>query len=74
MHSTPESRKAIAVAFTYHPPRPGQPDVYEALRAKARELAELIDDLAPPSRERSLAFTNLEQTIMWANAAVARHG
>ncbi len=74
MHSTPESRKAIAVAFTYHPPREGQPDVYEQLRAKGRELAELIDVLAPSSRERSLALTNIEQAIMWANAAVARHG
>jgi hypothetical protein len=26
----------------------------------------------PESREQSLALTNLEQAVMWANAAIAR--
>lgn len=58
--------------FRYHPPMSGQPQKYEALRAKAKELAYLIDQVCPPSRERSLAETNLEQAVMWANASIAR--
>lgn len=59
--------------FKYHAPTPGQPEIYQAIREKAKELAYLIDDLAPGSREKSLAMTNLEQAVMWANASVARH-
>ena len=58
--------------FKYHSPKPGQNDKYEALRAKAKELAYMIDDLCPKSREQSLAITNLEQSVMWANASIAR--
>jgi len=59
--------------FTYHAPKAGQPQKYEQIRNKAKELALLITDLAPDSRERSLALTNLEQSSMWANAAIARN-
>lgn len=43
-----------------------------AIRAAARIAAETILLMCPPSRERSLALTNLEQAVMWANASVAR--
>lgn len=59
--------------FTYHAPKPGQPEKYTAIRAKAKELAEMIVELVPESREQSLALTNLEQAVMWANAGIARH-
>ena len=59
--------------FTYHAPKPGQPERYEQLRAKAKELALLILEQTPYCREQSLALTNLEQTVFWANAAIARH-
>ena len=59
--------------FSYHAPKPGQPERYTAIRAKAKELAELIDAECPQSRERSIAMTNLEQSVMWANAAIARN-
>jgi hypothetical protein len=59
--------------FTYHAPSGDQPSRYEALRAKAKELAVLIDQLTPVCREQSLAFTNLEQAIFWANASIARN-
>lgn len=42
--------------------------------AKIREafstLDDLITELAPPSREKSVALTNLETTAMWAIKAV----
>lgn len=59
--------------FTYHAPKPGQPQQYEALRNEARNLAAEILCKCPDSREKSLALTNLEQAIFWANAAIARH-
>ncbi|MDN8591901.1 hypothetical protein Q0V21_24365 [Paenibacillus sp. 11B] len=59
--------------FSYHSPKEGQPAKYEAIRAKGKELAELIDEQTPKSREQSLAMTNLEQAVFWANAAIARN-
>lgn len=59
--------------FKYHAPKEGQPEKYEALHNKAKELAHMIDELCPNSREKSLAMTNLEQASMWANAAIARN-
>jgi hypothetical protein len=59
--------------FTYHAPKEGQPAKYEALRSKAKELAYLIEELCPASRERSVAMTELETSIFWANAAIARN-
>lgn len=61
----------IENSFTYHSPKNDQPARYEALRAKAKELALLIVEMVPDSRERALAITNLEQSIMWANKGVA---
>jgi hypothetical protein len=59
--------------FTYHAPKPGQPEQYQALREMAKQLAFAIDT-CPESREKSLAFTKLEESIFWANASIARHG
>lgn len=63
----------IENAFTYHAPKPGQPEKYQAIREKAKELAYLITELVPPSREQSLAITKLEEASMWANAGIARN-
>lgn len=57
--------------YSYHSPKSDQTQRYEALRAKAKELAHMIDELCPNSREKSTAHTNLQQTIMWANASIA---
>ena len=59
--------------FTYHAPKAGQPERYTEIREKAMEFAELIDRECPESREKSLAFTKLEESIMWANASIARN-
>lgn len=59
--------------FTYHKPKEGQPEKYTAIREKAKELALLIDSLCPDSREKSLAITKLEESVMWANASIARN-
>lgn len=59
--------------FKYHAPKEGQAEKYNSLREKAKELAYLIDELCPNSREKSVAMTQLEDTIMWANASIARN-
>ena len=59
--------------FKYHAPKKGQPEKYEKIRGQAKLLAELFLDLVPDSREKSLAFTKLEESVMWANAGIARN-
>ena len=71
MPTTPED---LDIRFTYHAPKEGQPAKYTALRDKAKELAVMVAEMCPPSREQVLAFTNIEQAVMWANAAIARRG
>lgn len=57
--------------FTYHRPFGNQPQRYEAIRAQAKELARTVIELCPPSRERSLAITNIQTAVMFSNAAIA---
>ena len=59
--------------FKYHAPKEGQQEKYEAIRNKAKELTYLIDEACPGSREKSLAMTKLEESVMWANASIARN-
>lgn len=59
--------------FSYHAPKEGQVAKYNAVREKAKELAYLIDEICPNSREKSVALTNLETSVMWANASIARN-
>jgi len=54
--------------FNYHPA------TNEAIRAHCKAMAHVINSTVADSREKALAITKLEETMMWANAAVARHG
>ena len=66
-------RDQIKNVFTYHAPKDGQPEKYEEIRDGAYFLALLLNDLCPDSREKTLAMTKLEETVMWANASIARN-
>ena len=68
-----KDKKNLDNNFIYHSPKPGQNDRYQALRDKARELATMMVEQCPPSRELSVALTELETCVMWANAAIARN-
>lgn len=72
---TPSERtqKQIANNFKYHAPKDGQRERYERVRDNARSFAHLLATNCPESRELSLALTNLEEVVMWANAAIARN-
>jgi hypothetical protein len=60
--------------FTYHPPEPEQPEVYQLVRDVAHLLAVVVEAATYPSPERDLAVTRVEEAVMWANAAIARRG
>lgn len=59
--------------FKYHSPKEGQLEKYERVRGEAKLFALSVSELAPDSREKSLAITKLEEAVMWANAAIARN-
>ena len=59
--------------FTYHAPKEGQPERYVSIRAKARELAALIESSCPDSHERTVAIDKVDECVMWANASIARN-
>lgn len=59
--------------FTYHPPKTDQSIRYEMIRDRAYQLAILLNEKCPDSREKSLAITMLEECVMWANASIARN-
>lgn len=59
--------------FTYHKPDSASVNSMKKIRDKAYGLCELINDLVPDSREKSLAITKLEEVSMWANAGIARN-
>jgi hypothetical protein len=65
--------KDIENRFTHHPPKGDQATRYVLIRTRGRDLAEIINDLAPDSREKSTALTKLEEAVMWANASIARN-
>lgn len=56
--------------YQYHIPSPASQQKIEAIRKATIAYAEVIHDLAPTSREKSVAMTNLETTQMWAVKAV----
>jgi hypothetical protein len=67
---------AIEHNFKYHPPTGDRAAAgHMMVRAKAKELATLIDDLLPAGagREKATAITNVESAMMWACAGIARH-
>lgn len=58
--------------FVHHSPSQEQIRNYDAVRSKFKEVAELINDICPESREKNVSMTNLEQAMFWANASIAR--
>lgn len=57
--------------FSYHPPKDGQRERYEAIRAKGLEMAELIQVSTPSSAEQTLAIRKIQEAVMFANASIA---
>jgi len=60
--------------FTYHPPTPGQPEKYVAIRDAGKALALAIAQHAPPSADQTAAIRKVREAVMTANAAIACDG
>jgi hypothetical protein len=56
--------------FAYHKPSDDGLSKITKLREAFSALSQQIEELAPVSREKSVALTNLETTAMWAIKAV----
>jgi len=67
------TRYDLDVIYTYHRPHHDQGDRYRAVRVAGREFAKMIIECSKESREQSIALTNVEQAVMWTNAAIARN-
>ncbi len=68
-----EQMNDIEKRYTYHAPKEGQPEKYVAIRNLAKDLAYLVDQLCPDSREKSTSLTKLDEVMMFAIAAIARN-
>ncbi len=55
--------------FEYHAPSDAQLAALKTLRASCKAHYDLLIATLPPSRERSLAITKLEEVSMWENKA-----
>lgn len=69
----PADETYLEDSFKSHPPHSTQIKRYSDMREGCKIIAEGILISCPPSRERSLALTNIEQAMFWANAAIARN-
>lgn len=59
--------------FTYHRPEGDKVEGHGDIRLWYKEFAKDLGVL-PEGREKSLAYTALEESSFWAHAAIAREG
>lgn len=62
----------ITKRFTHHVPVARQQNDHGAIREAYLVFAKTLAEWLPDGREKSLAFTALEESSFWAHAAVAR--
>lgn len=65
--------KGLKAIFEYHPATEKTAPMHEQVRKQFLSLAQRMNKLLPESREKSLAITNLQDAMMFANAAIAIH-
>lgn len=60
--------------FAYHrPASQAVADLHQKIRTLHLELAQQVNLRVPDGREKSIVMTKLEESMMWCNAAIARH-
>lgn len=65
------SEAEIEELFTYHAPKAGQPERYQAIREAAKNLANVIVANTPASADQSAAIRHLRECTFTANASIA---
>jgi hypothetical protein len=58
--------------FLYHKPDDTMTKQIEQIRQQTLSLAKLLAELCPDGRERSIAFTKMEECSMWAVKSIVR--
>jgi hypothetical protein len=66
--------RELANIYTYHAPDASQIAMYTKIRNMGGDLADMINRFCLPCRELDQAMLKVEEAVMWANAAIARHG
>ena len=70
----PLSPEEIERRYTYHPPDDlAVRELHDEFRRHERWYANAINSLPEDSREKSLAFTALEEMSFWVHAHIARN-
>lgn len=63
----------IAHRFAFHAATTEEKrDAHTSVRQACRTLADFLNEKLPEGREKALAMTNLEEVMLWGNAALAR--
>ena len=71
--SSEEINPELENRFSYHPIESSeQQKKYESIRNSVKELAYLISETVPNSREQAVALTKLEEVMFAANSGIAR--
>lgn len=65
-------KKELEIMFKYTAPNEMHRAKFEQINAKMLEFVELIDEVCPDSREKSLAFTKLDECRFYANGSIVR--
>lgn len=73
-HSTEATRDALKRQHAWRSPSDDARKKLKHLRQAFYDLAVLVDATVPSSRERSIAFTKLEEARMWASNALTLDG
>ncbi len=58
--------------FDYHAADEFRAERHRQIREACKAAAAIVDEELVNGREKSLALTNLEQAMFWANASIAR--
>lgn len=68
-----EKLAEVLNALEYHPlgDNKEKAEKFENLRNAAKDMAYVISEFATDGREKALAYTHLEETLMWAIKSVA---
>lgn len=60
--------------FTFHAATTEEKKMnHDSARSACLNLAQFLNDKLPDGREKSLSITKLEESMFWANAAIARN-